>query len=717
MEDVAGAVSTPRNQPASPAPGKRRFARFISLSASLSLALLATCAVPAFARQKDVAAATATAPAATVDHAASYYHYTLAHIYQDMATTYGRPDYATQAIEEYKMALDNDPDSAYLKDGLAELYYKTGRIRDAVLAAQEQIKENPDDLKAHTLLGRIYLRSLGDMQSGTQSGQMLALAIQEYEKIVELKPDSIENHLLLGQLYALNHDSAKAEEQFQTARKIDPASEDAVLNLARLYSDQGDMKRAAEVLNAVPESDRTARIDYALGISYDQLKEPKKAIDAYRKALEQQPDNLDAQRGLAQDLFYDGQLNEALQQYLDITAADPQDAQSFLRMGEIERREGKYTEALASVKKAQSLAQNSLEASYTEASIYDSMGRTDDALQIMKKLVASSTRADGKYSDEDKNNRSIFLNRMASLYREQGKTQDAIATYEQMIALGGDYVVRGYQGEVDTYRDAHQWAQATAAAEAAAKAAPDNRGVKLMLAGQLADTGKADEGIQIAKSLLKGTPDDRDVEMVLAQIYTRLRRYDDASKELDKAEKLATQQDDKLYIYFLRGTIADRQKNYPTAEAEFHKVLALDPANAMTLNYLGYMWADRGVNLNQALEMLRKAVALDPQNGAYLDSLGWVYFKLGQYTLAEANLRKASEKLSSDPTVHDHLGELYEKTGRLKLATEQWDKSLAEFANSLPADVEPSDVSKVQKKLETAKVKLAKEEHASIAKP
>jgi hypothetical protein len=67
--------------------------------------------------------------------------------------------------------------------------------------------------------------------------------------------------------------------------------------------------------------------------------------------------------------------------------------------------------------------------------------------------------------------------------------------------------------------------------------------------------------------------------------------------------------------------------------------------------------------------------------------------------------------------VHDHLGELYEKTGRLKLATEQWDKSLAEFANSLPADVEPSDVSKVQKKLETAKVKLAKEEHASIAKP
>ena len=66
--------------------------------------------------------------------------------------------------------------------------------------------------------------------------------------------------------------------------------------------------------------------------------------------------------------------------------------------------------------------------------------------------------------------------------------------------------------------------------------------------------------------------------------------------------------------------------------------------------------------------MVQKAVQLDPQNGAYLDSLGWVYFKMGQYALAEANLRKASERIGQDPAVHDHLGELYEKTGRLKMA-------------------------------------------------
>jgi tetratricopeptide (TPR) repeat protein len=133
----------------------------------------------------------------------------------------------------------------------------------------------------------------------------------------------------------------------------------------------------------------------------------------------------------------------------------------------------------------------------------------------------------------------------------------------------------------------------------------------------------------------------------------------------------------------------------------------------MTLNYLGYMLADKGIRLPEALKLIRKAVDLEPTNGAYLDSLGWAYFKLGQYEEAEENLRKAVERDQTDPTVHDHLGELYEKTGRIRLAAAQWELSLAEYAKSAPADVEPGDVAKVQRKLESARVKLAKQESAA----
>ncbi len=73
-----------------------------------------------------------------------------------------------------------DPASKYLNSGLAELYFRTGHVRDAILAAQDEIKKDPNNLEAHKLLGSIYLRSLGDGQQNGPSEEMLKLAIAEY---------------------------------------------------------------------------------------------------------------------------------------------------------------------------------------------------------------------------------------------------------------------------------------------------------------------------------------------------------------------------------------------------------------------------------------------------------------------------------------------------------------------------------------------------------
>ncbi len=671
----------------------------------IATALFAASLAPATAQ---VPAKTPSSTIAGPDRSASYYHYGLAHLYENMAVNAGRSDYAAQAIDEYKLALAADPTSKTLQDGLADLYFKLGRIREAVTAAQQQVAKNPDDLQAHELLGKVYLRSLGDMQT-QQSGEMLQLAVAEYEKLVQLKPNDIETHLLLGQLYGLNHDSAKAEAQFKTAQKLDPNSEEVVLNIARLYTEQGDFRRAADVLAAVPVDDRTARTEFALGASYDQLKRPKEAAVAYRAALDLDPENaLDTERGLGNALLLDGQLDEALKTFTQIVTAEPQDAQSQIRISEIERRQGHYDQALETLNKAKPLAQDSTELSYNEALIYDSLGRYDDAINQLKQLLTASTHADGNYSDPEKSNRFLFLDRLGAIEREQGKTTESIGYYKQMTALGGEFALRGYQSQVDTYREAHQQREATAVAEDAARALPKDRGVQLMYAGQLADTGKVDEGFSLARTQLKNSSEDREVYLALAQMDVRLKRWPDAEAELSKAMALATKPDEKLNIYFLRGTLYDRQKLYDQAEENFSKALAIDPQNPTILNYVGYMLADRGVRLPEATVMIRKAVDLDPQNYAFLDSLGWVYFKSGQYPQAEQYLRQAIERSSSDPTVHDHLGEVYEKTGRLKLAVEQWERSMTEYAHSLPADADPDDVSKVQHKLQNARVKLAR---------
>ncbi len=651
------------------------------------------------------------------DRAQAYYHLALASDYEEQAVTQGRPELVTRAIEEYKLALNADPASPQLHNALADLYFRTGHSHEAEVTTRELLKSTPDDADAHKLLGRIYLRALGDGRNGVSSaspsGNVLDQAIAEYEKIVSLEPKNVENRMVLGQLYTVKHEPKKAEEQFKTAQAIDPDAEEVVLNLARLYGESGDVEHAAKVIEDVPVADRSARMEAALGAILDQLKRPKEAIAAYQRAADMEPGDVRTLAALAQALLNDNQLDEALKQYQQLSEADPEDAGALIHVGEIQRRQGKFEDALATMQKARKKDPESLEAGYNEGLLLDVLGRYDEAAQVYEKMVDLTSHANGAYTTEEKNNRAIFLERLGAVYHEQNKIDQAIATYQKMIDLGGETALRGYQGQVDTWRDAKQFEKAVDVSRKAVDANPKDRELKLMLAGELADLGKTDEGLTLAKGLISNSDGDRTVWLALGQMYVRARRWKEAEDAFTKAGALTTKQEDRLYLLFLRGELAERQKHFEPAEQFFRQALELNPASAMTLNYLGYMLADKGSRLPEALKLIRKAVDLEPMNGAFLDSLGWVYFKMGEYELAEENLRKAVERDQTDPTVHDHLGDLYEKTGRFRLAAAQWERSLDEYAKSAAADVEPAEVAKVQRKLDNARVKLAKQESAT----
>jgi tetratricopeptide (TPR) repeat protein len=675
----------------------------------LAAAATAQDATAPHADQKSESEKTAPSTPRKIDRAGSYYHYSLAHYYEEMVTAYGRSDMANKAIEEYRLAIQADPTAEFLTSGLAELYVKTGRIRDAVVEAQDIIKRDPKNLEAHKLLGRIYLRSLGDMPGGNGSDNVLKLAIEQYEEIVRIEPDSADDHLLLGRLYRINNDLHKAEAELKTAIKLDPRSEEAVTSLAMLFTDEGDTAQALKVLASIPDSARSAKLYAALGAAYEQRKAYKDAVDAYKHAVVLDRDNLDAIRGLAENYFNDGQLDAALEQYKVIIDSNPEDAQSYVRISEVYRREAKYDEAIESLKKADALVPDSAEVAYNMAAVYQAQGRYDDAVKLLQDLLK---KTDANQSDHT--NRAIFLERLGMIYREQENYTAAVDTFRKMLTLGDDNARSGYQEMIDTYREAKNWPKATEVAREAVQKMPDDRDLRMVLDAQLADTGETDKSIADVRGMLKGGPEDHDVYLRLAIIYTRAKRWQDAADALDKAEKLSTKSEDKAYIWFLRGDLYQKQKMFDQADAEFRKVLTAtpptDPQAAATLNYLGYMNADRGVKLDESLNFVKQAIALEPTNGAYLDSLGWVYFKQGKYDLAEENLTKAEVHMSADPTVEEHLGDLYQKTGRLKLAAQHWERSVQEWNKTVPAEQDTEAYAKVQQKLDDAKVKLAKQE-------
>jgi tetratricopeptide (TPR) repeat protein len=666
----------------------------------------------------------AKADSATVappNRAQAYYHLTLASIYEDKALAEGRPEYVNQAIEEYKLALNADPASPQLNNALAELYFRTSRIREAENTARTLLKNEPDNIDAHKLLGRIYLHALSEGQNAPSStssaGNALDQAIAEFEKIVALQPKNVEERLVLGQLYTVKHDQKKAEEQFKIAQSMEPDSEIVVLNLARLYAESGDFKQATKVIEAVAVADRTAKMEDALGASYEQLKQTKDAIAAYQRAADQEPGDPRTLNALAQALLSDNQLDEALKQYKRLAKTDPENIAPLVRISEIQRRQGKYEDALATIRKARQKDSTNLEAGYNEGLLLDVLGRYDESAQVYDKMVDQTSHANGAYTNEEKANRSIFLERLGAVYQEQNKVDQAIATFQKMVEMGGDSAISGLEGQVDTYINAKLFDKAEETGRKAVAADPKDWHIKLMLAGILVEEGKNDEGLTLARGLLGNAKQDQHVWLRLGQFYTELHRWKEAEEAFNKAEELTKKKEDKTYLLFLRGALAERQKHYEPAEQFFRQALELDPANAMTLNYLGYMLADKSTRFPEALKLIRKAVELEPMNGAYLDSLGWVYFKMGEYELAEDDLCRAVERDRTDPTVHDHLGDLYEKTGRIRLAAAQWEISLAQFAKSASIDVEPAEVAKVKKKLESARVRLAKENSAMGGQP
>ena len=471
--------------------------------------------------------------------------------------------------------------------------------------------------------------------------------------------------------------------------------------------------KAIEKLQAVTNKDPNPRTLAALASSYEQLGDNKSAAEVLRKALDLDPENARIKRALARNLLYSGGLDQSLKYYKEFADEDSHDTEALLRMAEIYREKHDFAKSREFLEKAKASDPENLEVRYDEVNLLAMEGQTDKAIEALKAVLKDTERK--SYSETEKGTRIKLLERLGELYRVANQNQPAIDTFRQMADLDPDSGGRAEAQIVDTYRTAKDYKSARSEADSALKKYPDDRGLKMVYASALADMGKVDQAVAQLRGMLNGEH-DRETQLAIAQLYEKSKRYEDMGKPLDAAEKLSETKPDKETVFFMRGAMYERLKKYDAAEVEFRKVLDMDPDSAGALNYLGYMLADRGVRLEEAEKMISRAVQLEPDNGAYLDSLGWLYYRQNKLEDAEQALVRALSKtgVSQDPTVHDHLGDVYLKLGKTKDAITQWQASVKEAENSeAQSDMEPGEMAKINKKLEDAKVRLARESGTS----
>jgi tetratricopeptide (TPR) repeat protein len=501
--------------------------------------------------------------------------------------------------------------------------------------------------------------------------------------------------------------SVDAEAAFKKALAIEPDNEDALVGLAGVYGERNDTKASTELLERLATKNPSGRAYAMLGQNYESMKEWALAAEAFNKAAELEPAQLEFKSEAALDQTRAGQLDDALKAYQEIADAKPLEADPYIRMAEIREEQRNLSEARRLIDKAKEIDKYSPEVHRADALLLAEEGKLPEAIVAMKGVLDMTAKA--AYDPQQKAARAGLFEELGGLYRRNEQYDQAVDSFKQMTALDPDQGSEAALQIIETHREAKDYAKAQQESDAAIAKYPSNSKLHSVRAELFSDQGKTDEAVAELRKMLDGKS-DLETYLEIAETYQKGHNYPESAKVLDAAEKIAKDPKSQASVYFNRGALYERQKKFDLAEKEFRKVIDTDPKNASALNYLGYMLADENVRLPEAQDYIKRAVDLEPGNYAFLDSLGWVYFRLNRLDDAEQQLSRSLQLMGNDPTIHDHLGDVYFKEGKLKLAISQWQSSLKAWNSSAPSDVEPDEVAKVQKKLDGARVKLAKEE-------
>jgi tetratricopeptide (TPR) repeat protein len=206
--------------------------------------------------------------------------------------------------------------------------------------------------------------------------------------------------------------------------------------------------------------------------------------------------------------------------------------------------------------------------------------------------------------------------------------------------------------------------------------------------------GRFDEALKQIDIVVKQAGDDTrfDFELLRVSVLTMAHRYADAETECKALLKAHDKAAAVIEIRYRLSNVYSASKEQAKAEAELQTILKIDPDNATANNDLGYLWADQNKNLETAEAMIRKALEqdrvqrrrnpnlsadADKDNAAYVDSLGWVLFRRGQFEEAKKELERAAAlDGGEDPTIYDHLGDVYNRLKMRKEASRAWQRAL-----------------------------------------
>ena len=610
------------------------------------------------------------------------------------------------------------PPAASYQFALGKLLAVEGAVNDALAAfetAETIAPQAPDTAYVLVEHAQLLDRMAQYERSAPVRDDSLRKAAEKVAAARLLAPDNLDVLRATGEVYidlaAIDPAAmATARDALEAVRKRDPQDAPTFLTLGRIYLDQNQPEKAAEVFHELVDNVPQQRTAYNLLVeSLVRANKPEEAQKALRDILGFDPTSLEARlmladlqsrsgrtaaaletlrgapeelrddprlkRQLAWSLYQNGDLDGALKA-LDSLAvpnagaagapppgqspAESATALNLLR-GMIYTAQGRNDDAIALLTKVHDADPKEPGVTMTLARVLERAGRRGDAAALLERLAAALEK-DGKAKEAQE----AHLEAAQVLY--DGKQWDKVeAALRPLLAAQDDGVrLQAVSLQADAYAKDKRYDEALALL-GKEKAAPP---LLAKRAEVLSRAGRDAEAETILGDLGRG---DERSQSLAAQTAQRLEKYQESIPVL---EKLAAAHPDQAPTGFLLGAAYERSGQRDKAVAEFRRVLAIDPDFHAALNYLGYTFAEAGVNLDEAVKLVSRAVALDPDNGAYVDSLGWAYYRIGRPEQARGYLERAARLEPEDATLQEHLGDVYVALGQKERARQAYQRSL-----------------------------------------
>ncbi len=179
------------------------------------------------------------------------------------------------AEQEYRAALEENPNSATTLNNLGFIQYRTGRLNDAFSNFNRAIQADSKFAEAYNNLG-LVLEAQND----------LAQAELYYKKALNINPEMIQAYINLGDIYLAQNDYIKSEVYYLQAKQSFPTAKEPYFKLGALYARKKEFANAEEMFLKGEQFGKPSAYDYVnWGNIYYATRQPSRAIPLYEMSI------------------------------------------------------------------------------------------------------------------------------------------------------------------------------------------------------------------------------------------------------------------------------------------------------------------------------------------------------------------------------------------------------------------------------------------------